>query len=133
MPFTSNNSMVSLPSPPLQWLIKHLENSGILSLPSERTVRDYKHFAPIMVRGLFTSLKFTYAQFQLFSLLYQCMTCLVVSVTYDGARDNNRMFSLHGTRVTYKTANIETTSVSNPYHHIKPLEIALQGTTLGEM
>jgi len=62
----------------------------------------------IMVRELFNSLKFAYAQFpaastkgvQLFPLLHQCifrLTCVgltVVSVTCDGASDNRLMFSL---------------------------------------
>lgn len=187
-----------------------LRNSGVLSLPSERTLKDYKHFAPavvgfctstdlqlldqvkqqkphhlskyvgividemyvkeglvydkntgsltgyanlgeinnllmaaeqrfkdpisnmqrplakcmlvIMVRGLFNSLKFPHAQFpaattkgaQLFPLLHQCIFRLmhlgltVVSVTCDGASDNRRMFSLHGTgkELVYKTVDV---------------------------
>ena len=76
----------------------------------------------IMVRGLFNSLKFTYAQFpaastkgaQLFPLLHQCIFHLtrlgltVVSVTCDGASDNRHMFSLQCTmkELTYKTVNV---------------------------
>ena len=208
-----------------------LRNSGVLSLPSERTLRDYKHFAPssvgfchstdlqlldrikqlkpphlskyvgividemyikeglvydkstgtltgysdlgevnnllmaaeekfkdpssnkqrplakrtlvFMVTGLFTTLKFPYAQFpaastkgaQLFQLLHQCIFHLtrlgltVVSVTCDGASDNRRMFSLHGTRkdLTYKTVNVFCPGkppvffISDPSHLIKTI------------
>ena len=210
---------------------KTLRNSRVLSLPSERTLRDYKHFAPagigfshstdlqlldqikqqkpphlskyvgividemyikeglvydkstgcltgyadlgevnnllvaaeqkfknpssnmqrplakcmlvIMVRGLFNSLKFAYAQFpaastkgaQLFPLLHQCIFHLthlgltVVSVTCDGASDNRRMFSLHGTKkeLTYKTVNVFCPGkppiffISDPSHLIKTI------------
>ena len=70
-----------------------------------------KRMLVIMVRGLFNSLKFPYAQFpasstkgaQLFPLVRQCIFNLsrlglnVISITCDGASDNRRMFSLHGT------------------------------------
>lgn len=208
-----------------------LRNSGVLTLPSERTLKDYKHFAPavvgfststdsqlldqlkqqkpshlaeyvgiiidemyikeglvfdksngsltgfsdlgevnnillaaeqkykdpdsvqrkplakrmlvIMVRGLFNSLKFPYAQFpasstkgaQLFPLLRHCIFRLtrlgltVVSVTCDGASDNRRMFSLHGTGkdLVYKTVNMFCPNkppiffVSDPSHLIKTI------------
>ena len=227
----SNHSMVSLPSPPLHGCYNTLRDSGVLSLPSERTLRDYKHFVPagvgfchstdlqlldrikqqkpphlskyvgividemyikeglvydkstgtltgysdlgevnnllmaaeekfrdpssnmqrplakrmlvFMVRGLFTSLKFPYAQFpaastkgaQLFPLLHQCIFRLtrlgltVVSVTCDGASDNRRLFSLHGTRknLTYKTVNVFCPGkppvffISDPSHLIKTI------------
>jgi len=39
----SNNSMVPLPS---SGCYKTLRNYGVLSLPSERILSDYKHFAP---------------------------------------------------------------------------------------
>jgi len=67
-----------------------------------------KRMLVIMVRGLFTSLKFPFAQFpaastkgaQLFPLLHHCFFCLtrlgltVVSVTCDGTSDSHLMFSL---------------------------------------
>ena len=76
----------------------------------------------IMVRGLFNSLKFPYAQFpasstkgsQLFPLLQQYIFCwtrlglTVISVTCDGASDNRHMFSLHGIEkdLVYKTVSV---------------------------
>lgn len=97
----------------------------------------------IMVRGLFNTLKFPYAQFpasstkgaQLFPILRQCIFRLtrlgltVVSVTCDGASDNRRMFSLHGGEkdLVYKTVNVFCQEkppiffVSDPSHLIKTI------------
>ena len=96
-----------------------------------------------MIRGLFNSLKFPYAQFpasstkgaQLFPLLHKAIFRLtrlgitVVSVTADGASDNRRLFSLHGTGkdLIYKTVNVFTPQkspiffVSDPSHLIKTI------------
>ena len=208
-----------------------LRNTGVISLPSEQTLRDYKHFAPsvcgfstatdlqlldqvqqqkpahlakyvglvidemyvkeglvfekstgslvgysdlgevnnllaeveqhskepdtlqkrplakcmlvFMIRGLFNSLKFPYVQFpasstkgaQLFPLLRKALARLsrlglkVVTVTCDGASDNRRMFSLHGTgkNLTYKTLNVFSAEkdpiffISDPSHLIKTI------------
>ena len=102
-----------------------------------------KRMLVIMVRGLFNSLKFAYAQFpasstkgaQLFPLLRQCIFRLtrlgltVVSVTCDGASDNRRMFSLHGRGkgLVYKTMNVFCKGkppvffISDPSHLIKTI------------
>ena len=75
-----------------------------------------------MVRGLFTCLKFPYAQFaaasakgaDIFPLMKQAIKHLtrlglcVVSITCDGASDNRRMISMHNTdsKLSYKTINV---------------------------
>jgi len=54
----------------------------------------------------------------------------VVTVTCDGASDNQQMFSLHGTgkNLTYKTVNIfsagkdPTFFISDPFHLIKTIQ-----------
>ena len=127
-----------------------LEEVNTLLMAAEEKFKDpgsnmqrplAKRMLVFMVRGLFTSLKFPYAQFpaaspkgaQLCPLLHQCIFRLtrlgltVVSVTCDGASDNRRMFSLHGTKkdLTYKTVNVFCPGkppvffISDPSHLIK--------------
>jgi len=96
-----------------------------------------------MVRGLFNNLKFLYVQFpasstkgtQLFPLLRKALARLsrlglkVVTITCDGASDNRRMFSLHGTgkKLTHKTVNVFNADrnpiffISDPSHLIKTI------------
>ena len=75
-----------------------------------------------MIRGLFTSIKYVYAQFpaastkgadllpifrQVLFRLTRLVIC-VVATTCDGASDNRRLFSLHDTKnkMVYKTINV---------------------------
>ena len=78
-----------------------------------------KTMVVFMVRGLFTSLKFVYAQFptasakgdDLFPLLWKAILRLtrlglqVLGITCDGAKSNHKMFKMHGITngVPYKT------------------------------
>ena len=94
-----------------------------------------------MIRGLFTSLKYPYAQFSaastkgaylfpLFRMVLSRLTWLgihVMAVTCDGASDNRRLFSLQGKvgSLTYKTVNVYSKTnnavyfFSDPSHLIK--------------
>lgn len=96
-----------------------------------------------MVRGLFTSMKFVYAQFpaastkgaDLFPIFRQVLFRLtrlgicVVATTCDGASDNRRLFSLHDTKkkMVYKTINVFSKLddpiffISDPPHLIKTI------------
>ena len=96
-----------------------------------------------MVRGLFTNLKFPYAQFpanstkgaNIFPLVRQAIKHLsrlglhVITVTCDGASDNRRMFSMFNDKATlsYKTVNVfsanrnEVFFISDPPHLIKTI------------
>ena len=102
-----------------------------------------KYMLVFMIRGLFNSLKFPYVQFpasstkgaQLFPLLHKALARMsrlglkVVTVTCDGASDNRRMYSLHGTgkKLTYKMINVFSAgkdpifSISDPSHLIKTI------------
>ena len=110
-------------------------------------------YASIYGEGPFHQSEIPYARFpaastkgaQLFPLLYQCIFRLtqlgltVVSVTCDGASDNHRMFSLHGTKkdLSYKTVNVFCPGKPPVFSYLthltwsKPLEIALQGDSFG--
>ena len=96
-----------------------------------------------MVRGLFTSMKFVYAQFpaastkgaDLFPIFRQVLFRLtrlgicVVATTCDGASDNRRLFSLHDRlkKMVYKTRNVYSKHddpvffISDPPHLIKTI------------
>lgn len=84
--------------------------------------RVAKHMLVFMVRGIFTNLKFPYAQFAtrnltsdiLFPLVWRAIEKLeaaglrVVSVTCDGASSNRKFFRMHPSGkapVTYKSIN----------------------------
>ena len=97
-----------------------------------------------MIRGLFTSLKFSYVQFpavstkgsSLFPLLRKIISRLtrlglvVLGVVCDGASDNRNMFSLHGggDNTVHKIVNVyskESTPIfffSDPSHLIKTVQ-----------
>ena len=101
-----------------------------------------------MIRGLFTSLKYPYAQFpaastkgaDLFPLFRKVLSRLtrlgirVMAVTCDGASDNRRLFSLHGKArsLTYKTVNVYSKAndvvyfISDPSHLIKTIRNCFQ-------
>ena len=101
-----------------------------------------------MIRGLFTSLKYPYAQYpatstkgaDLFPLFRKVLSCLtrleihVMAVTCDGASDNRRLFSLHGKArsLTYKTVNVYSKAndavyfFSDPSHLIKTIRNCFQ-------
>ena len=99
-----------------------------------------------MVRGLFNSLKFPYVQFpasstkgaQLFPLLRKALTRLsrlglrVLTVTCDGASDNRRMFSLHGTRkkLTYKMINVFSEGKDPVFFNLRPFPFDKNHTKL---
>ena len=96
-----------------------------------------------MVRGLFTSMKFVYAQFpaastkgaDLFPIFRQVIFRLtrlgicVVATTCDGASENRRLFSLHdrANKMVYKTTNVYSKHddpvffISDPPHLIKTI------------
>ena len=96
-----------------------------------------------MVRGLFTNLKFPYVQFpanstkgaNIFPLVRQAIKHLsrlglhVITVTCDGASDNQRMFSMFNDKATlsYKTVNVFSADrnkvffISDPPHLIKTI------------
>ena len=78
------------------------------------------HILALMVRGLFTGLKFPYAHFttkslagdDLFSIVWEGIEHLeragfkVVAITADGASPNRKFFRMHSTEpITYKTPN----------------------------
>ena len=92
----------------------------------ERTLTDptskpilATHMVVFMVRGLFSSLRFPYAQFPcstlnghtLYALVWECISHLetiglkVLALTADGASCNRKFFKMHG-RTSFKTANI---------------------------
>ena len=89
-----------------------------------------------MVRGLFTSLKFAYAQFpstntkgcDLFVLLWKVIERLtrlglnVLAVSCDGAKSNRKMFKLHGSEkdFTYSTENCYCTIFNKLYFFCDP-------------
>ena len=96
-----------------------------------------------MVCGLFTSMKFVYAQFpaastkgaDLFPIFQQVLFHLthlgicVVATTCDGASDNRRLISLHDwlNKMVYKTTNVYSKHddpvffISDPSHLIKTI------------
>ena len=102
-----------------------------------------KTMVVFMVRGLFTSLKFTYTQFptasakgdDLFLLLWKAILRLtrlglqVLGVTCDGAKSNRKMFKMHGLTngVPYKTKNYYSKTndpiffICDPPHVLKTL------------
>ena len=89
-----------------------------------------------MVRGLFTSLKFAYAQFpstntkecDLFYLLWKVIERLtrlglnVLAVSCDGAKNNRKMFKLHGSEkdITYSTENCYCKTFNKLYFFVIP-------------
>ena len=93
-----------------------------LTLSEKRQIAS--HMLVFMVRGLFSSLQFPYAQFPscnlsggtLYPLVWECIAHLemlgfkVLAVTADGASPNRRFFQLNSgickTKFTYKTTNI---------------------------
>ena len=101
-----------------------------------------------MVRGLFTKMKFAYAQFPaastkgadlfpIFRTVLHRLTRLgicVIAVTCDGASDNRRMFSLHNLKdkMVYKTRNVYSKNdntiffISDPPHLIKTIRNCFQ-------
>lgn len=195
-----------------------LRKSGVITLPSERTLRDYRHFCPsttgfskdcdlqlldllqyedqnlgkyvtividemyikeglafdkttgsligfsdlgdvnnlfaeyeqkdnapkrlakvmmtLMVRGLFTSLKYIYAQFpavstkgaDIFTIIWKAIHRLtrlglvVVAITCDGASNNRKMFDMHGLTngLPYKTINVYDSKKQNIYFICDP-------------
>ena len=96
-----------------------------------------------MIRGLFSNLKFVYAQFpatstkghQLFVLLWKAIGRLsrlgieVLAVTSDGAKNNRKMFSMHvpSGQLPYKTTNIHKSTqnaiyfICDPPHVLKTI------------
>ena len=201
-----------------------LRQSGILKLPSGRTLRDYRHFAPavtgfcahydkqlidlakktsknskyiailidemyvkeglvfnkrtgaltgfvdlgditnhletysepkhklaktvvvLMVRGLVSSLVFPYAMFgaasltgpDLFQLVWKAIGRLTrlgfcpLVITCDGAKNNRKMFAMHGDQKVYKTVNIYSHDrhpiffISDPPHLLKCIRNCFQ-------
>ena len=84
------------------------------------------HLLAVMVRGVFSSLRFPYAHFpttdttgaQLYSIIWEAIERLerlgfkVVALTGDGASPNRKFFSMHTTfkdKICYKTQNPYTT------------------------
>lgn len=117
---------------------QHNENEGMfLRRPLAKTMVVF------MIRGLFTNLKFPYAQFpaasakgdDLFPLLWKVILRLtrlelqVLAVTCDGAKSNRKMFKMHGATkgVPYKTNNYFTKTnepiffICDPPHILKTL------------
>ena len=96
-----------------------------------------------MIRGLFSSLQYVYAQFpavstkghQLFVLLWKVIGRLtrlgfeVLAVTCDGAKNNRKMFSMHVPlgQLPYKTTNIHQSTqrtiyfICDPPHVLKTI------------
>lgn len=109
-----------------------------------------KRMLVCMVRGIFSSLKFPYAQFpasstkggDLFPLFRQVISRLtrlgihVLAATCDGASDNRRLFSLHNCgdkkNLVYKTTNVyskvdeEIFFISDPPHLLKTIRNCFQ-------
>ena len=89
-----------------------------------------------MVRGLFTSLKFAYGQFpstntkgcDLFVLLWKVIEWLtrlglnVLAVSCDGAKNNRKMFKLHGSEkeFTYRTENCYSATYNELFFFCDP-------------
>ena len=105
-----------------------------------------------MVRGVFTSIKFPYAQFpmtsgtgyDLFPILWQAIDRLecngvhVLGITADGASINRKLFKLHGVKddsLVYKTCNVyseekrEIYFFSDPPHLLKTIRNAFASPT----
>jgi len=124
------------------------EVTNLLDEAEDQAIQDEDYLRPLakcmlvfMIRGLFTSLKFPYAQFpavstkgsSLFPLLRKILARLtrlgliVLGVVCDGASDNRRMFSLHGCgdKTVHKIVNVyskESNPIfffSDPSHLIK--------------
>jgi len=81
-----------------------------------------------MVRGLFTSLKYPYVQFSaastkgadIFSLIRQAVKHLgltVLTVTCDGASNNQRMFQMFNSKadLSHKIVNIFNAEINNVF------------------
>ena len=106
-----------------------------------------------MIRGLFTSVKFIYAQFpavstkgsDIFVIIWKAIHRLtrlglvVVAITCDGASNNRKMFEMHGLTngLPYKTFNVYDRKKQNIYficdppHLIKTIRNCLLGEICG--
>ena len=103
-----------------------------------------------MVRGVFTSIKFPYAQFpmtsgtgyDLFPILWQAIDRLecngvhVLGITADGASINRKLFKLHGVKddsLVYKTCNVYSKEkreiFSDPPHLLQAIRNAFASPT----
>lgn len=99
----------------------HLQAYGNLLTNSKPKLAT--HIVVFMVRGLFSNLKFSYAQFPctslnahtIYALAWECVSHLeimgfkVLAFTADGASCNRKFFKMHKTEpksIPYKTANI---------------------------
>ena len=105
----------------------------------EKEHKVAKTVVVIMVRGLVSDLTFPYAMFaaaslsgaNLFPLLWKAIGRLTrlgfrpLIITCDGAKNNRKMFSLHGEKNVYKTSNVYSRDkhtiffVSDPPHLLK--------------
>ena len=112
-----------------------IENPGNCNRPLA------KRMLVFMVRGIFSSLKFPYAQFpasstkggDLFPLFCQVISRLtwlgihVLAATCDGASDNRRLFSLHNCgdkkNLVYKTTNVFS-KVDEEIFYLRPPSLA---------
>ena len=104
--------------------------------PSSSTRSVANHMLVFLVRGIFTSLEFAYAQFPttgitaaaLFPLVWDAVYHLessgfrFVAFACDGATPNRKFFKMHGSprKLTYKTPNIFSTrnNWSNSFGHL---------------
>lgn len=120
-------------------LFSEYEDSAANSKPKPLA----KVMLTFMLRGLFTNMKFVYAQFpavstkgtDIFVLLWKAIDRLtrlgltVVTVTCDGASNNRKMFEMHGLTngLPYKTTNVfdadkrEVFFICDPPHMIKTI------------
>ena len=88
------------------------------------------HILALMVRGIFTGMKFPYAHFptksltgdELFSIVWEAVERLeragfkVIAITADGASPNRKLFHMHSSSaITYKTPNPYTAENRNIY------------------
>ena len=126
------------------WLqeVKDLEEAVTSDKSSGRPIA--KTMMVFMVRGIFTDIKFPYAQFpllsgigyDLFPLIWQtidrleCNGIHVIGITADGASINRKLFRLHSPTeaLVYKTTNVYTRRevffFSDPPHLLKTIRNA---------
>ena len=119
----------------IAWFERQAESEHPLPRPVAKCMLTF------MVRGLFTSIKFVYAQFpttsakgcNIFVLVWKAIERLtrlgfqVLAIVCDGAKNNRRMFNLHSTdsELCYKTQNIYSKSkhpiffICDPPHLMK--------------
>ena len=121
-------------------------SSSVIKRPLAKTMMVF------MVRGVFTNIKFPYAQFpmtsgtgyDIFPLIWQAIDRLecngvhVLGITADGASINRKLFRLHGLQdnsIIYKTTNMyskeqkEIFFISDPPHLLKTIRNAFASPT----